>query len=112
MIDYLFHLYKSGTEPFRTLSILSEEDAIKIMRDLYMEGAIFWERFEEPAQYLRMRKQIEGYLRQTFIAKGGKPREAYPIYMTLGRSKWMQTDIDAATLATTTQIQVPLSLFQ
>ena len=112
MIDYLFHLYKSGTEPFRTLSILPEADAIQIMQDLYMKGAIFWERFEEPSQYLRMRKQIEQALRQTFIAKGGKPREAYPIYMALGRSKWMQTDIDAVTLATTEQIQVPLSLFQ
>ena len=112
MIDYLFHLYKSGTEPFRTLSILSEEDAIQIMQDLYMEGAIFWERFEDPAQYLRMRKQIEQSLRQEFIVKGGQPRESCPIYMALGRSKWMQTDIDAATLATTQQIQVPLSLFQ
>ena len=112
MIDYLIHFYRSGTEPFRTLSILSEADAIQIMQDLYMAGAIFWERFEDPTQYLRMRKQIEGYLRQTFMAKGGEPREAYPIYMTLGRSKWMQTDIDAATLATTAEIQVPLSLFQ
>jgi hypothetical protein len=112
MIDDLFHFYRSGTEPFRTLSILSEEDAIQIMRDLYVAGAVFWERFKDPAQYLRMRKQIEGYLRQTFIAKGGKPQASCPIYMTLGRSKWMQTDIDAATLATTAQIQVPLSLFQ
>ena len=30
MIGYLFHLYKSGTEPFRNLSILSEEDAIQV----------------------------------------------------------------------------------
>lgn len=112
MIDYLFHLYKSGTEPFRTLSILSEEDATTIMRELYMEGSIFWERFEDPVQYLRLRKQIEGYLRQTFIAKGGKPRESCPIYMTLGRTKWMQNDIDVVTLTTTTQIQVPLSLFE
>lgn len=112
MIDYLFHFYKSGTEPFRTLSILSEADAIRIMQDLYMEGAIFWERFENPAQYLRVRKQIEQNLRQAFIAKGGAPREACPIYMALGQTKWMQTDVDAATLATTEQIQVPLALFQ
>src|SRR6266508_4111406 len=112
MIGYLFHLYKSGTEPFRTLSILSEEDAIKIMRDLYMEGAIFWERFEDATQYLRMRKQIEQNLRQAFIVKGGEPHQVDPIYRTLGKSKWMQTDIHAATLATTTQTQMPLSLFQ
>jgi hypothetical protein len=112
MIDNLFHFYKSGTEPFRTLSVLPEADAIRIMQDLYMAGAIFWERFEDPAQYLRLRKQIEQSLQQAFIVKGGKPLESCPIYMALGRSKWMQTDIDAITLATTAQIQVPLSLFQ
>jgi hypothetical protein len=112
MIDYLVHLYKIGTEPFRTLSMLSEEDAIQIMQGLYMEGSIFWERFKDPAQYLGLRKQIEQSLRQAFIAKGGIPREACPIYMALGRSRWMQTDLDAVTRATTTEIEVPLSLFQ
>jgi len=112
MIDFLLHLYKRGTEPFRTLSSLPEADAIQIMQDLYMEGAIFWERFQEPAQYLRLRKQIEESLRQAFIGKGGKPREAFPIYMVLGRTKWMQYEIDEATLATTAEIQIPLSLFQ
>jgi hypothetical protein len=112
MIDHLIHFYRSGTEPFRTLSSLPEGEAIQMMQELYVEGAIFWDRFKEPAQYLRMRKQIEQSLRQAFIAKGGMPREAYPIYMVLGRSKWMQNDLDAATLATTNQVQVPLSLFR
>ena len=112
MIDTLLHLYKSGTEPFRSLSSLPEEVAIRIMQDLYMEGAIFWERFQQPAQYLRLRKQIEQSIRQSFIEKGGMPREAYPIYMALGRTKWMQNELDAPTLATTTEIQVPLCLFR
>lgn len=111
MIDHLLHFYRSGTEPFRTLSMLPEGDATQIMQGLYIKGAIFWERFKEPAQYLRLRKQIEENLRQAFIAKGGVPEETYPIYMVLGRSKWMQVDLDAATLATTAQVQVPLSLF-
>ncbi|HLO17614.1 MAG TPA: hypothetical protein VK206_22480 [Anaerolineales bacterium] len=112
MIDYLIHFYRSGTEPFRSLSLLAEDDAIQIMQSLYVEGAVFWERFKDPAQYLRMRKQIEQNLRQAFLAKGGMPQQAYPIYMVLGWSKWLQADLDAATLATTAQIQVPLSLFR
>src|SRR5215213_11679938 len=59
-----------------------------------------------------MRKQIEQVLRQAFIAKGGMPQEAYPIYMVLGRSKWILNDLDDATLSTTAQVNVPLSLFQ
>lgn len=112
MINHLVHLYKRGTEPFRTLSALREEDAISIMQSLYRAGSIFWERFEDPVAYLRLRKQIEQGIRETFIAKGGMPREPHPIYMTFGRTRWMQNDLDALTLATTTEIEVPLSLFQ
>src|SRR5512138_3982128 len=112
MIDYLVHLYKIGTEPFRTLSSLPEGEAIQIMQSLYMPGSIFWERFEDPAGYLRLRKQIEQQIRQTFIAKGGLPREVHPIYMAFGRTRWMLNCIDALTLATTTQIEVPLALFE
>jgi hypothetical protein len=111
MIDHLIHFYRCGTEPFRTLSMLPEENAIEIMQGLYVEGAVFWERFKDPAQYLQMRKQIEAHVRQAFIAKGGAPRESYPIYMVLGRSKWLRNDLDATTLSTTAQVEVPISLF-
>ena len=111
MIDYLVHLYKRGTIPFQSLSALSDMDAIDLMQALYMEGSVFWERFKEPADYLQLRKQVEEWLRREFVAKGGQPRAAYPIYMAWGRSKWMETMLDATTLATTLEIQVPLSAF-
>lgn len=112
MIDRLIHLYKRGAEPFRTLSALPEEESISIMKSLYRAGSIFWERFEDPIAYLRLRKQIEQSIREAFIAKGGMPREAHPIYMAFGRTRWMQTSLDAVTLATTTEIELPISLFQ
>jgi hypothetical protein len=111
MIDYLIHAYKIGTEPFRSVSALPDAEALGIMRDLYMEGSIFWERFENPAGYLQVRRQVEEWLRCEFIAKGGKPQTSYPIYMILGRPVWIETMLDAPTLATTVQIQIPLSIF-
>jgi hypothetical protein len=111
MIDFLLHAYKIGTEPFRTLSALPDEEALGIMKDLYMKGSIFWERFEDPAGYLQLRRQVEEWLRREFIAKGGKPRNQYPIYMMFGRSKWVRTLLDAPTRATTVEIEVPLCLF-
>ena len=111
IIDHLLHLYKRGTEPFRTLSALPEEEAISIMRSLYVAGSIFWERFEDPLAYLRLRKQIEQSIRETFIAKGGLPHEVHPIYMAFGRTRWMQNGLDAVTVATTTEIEVPLGWF-
>lgn len=111
MIDYLIHFYRKDTVPFRSLSALSDGEAMQFMRDLYIEGSIFWERFKDPAEYLQARRQIEQWLRQEFIAKGGAPQESYPIYMILGRSKWLLTAADAVTVATTAEIHVPLSLF-
>jgi hypothetical protein len=112
MIDYLIHAYRRGADPFRSLSALSDMEAMQRMKDLYVEGAVFWERFKDPAQYLQARRKVEQWLRREFMAKGGKPQAPYPIYMVLGRSKWIQTMLDAGTLATTIEIQVPLSIFR
>ncbi len=111
MLDSLSHLYKRGTIPFRTISALADAEAIDVMQSLYMEGAVIWERFKEPAEYLKLRKQVEEWVRREFIAKGGRPRAEYPIYMVWGRSKWMETMVDEITLATTEEIHVPLSMF-
>lgn len=112
MLDYLIHIYRRSAEPFRSLSALSDEEALAHMHNLYMAGAIFWERFQDPAQYLHARRQTEHWLRQAFVAKGGRPQAAYPIYMIWGRTQWMESVVDDATLTTTAEIQVPLALFQ
>jgi len=111
MLETLAYLYKRGAVPFRSISALSDAEAIKIMQGLYMEGSVIWERFKEPGDYLQLRRQVEEWLRREFIAKGGQPRTDYPIYMVWGRSKWMETMSDEITLATTVEIQVPLSAF-
>jgi len=111
MIDCLIHAYKKGAEPFRSLSALSDAEAVRAMKELYVEGAVIWERFREPADYLRGRRQVEDWLRREFIAKGGRPRADHPIYMVFGRSKWLATMLDPATLASIEEIEVPLAAF-
>ncbi len=112
MVDYLIHLYQKGSEPFRSLSALPDDEAVRIMRSLYRAGSVYWERFEDAAQYLAMRRQTENWLRQEFLAKGGCPRDPYPIYMVWGRTKWLETAMNPVTVATTAEIQVPLALFE
>lgn len=108
MIDYLIHAYRRGADPFQSLSALSDMEAMHrktcMLRRL-SSG-------KDPAQYLQARRQVEQWLRREFIAKGGRPQAPYPIYMVLGRSKWIQTMLDATTLATAVQIEVPLSIFR
>lgn len=110
-IDSLVHLYARGGEPFRSLSYLSDDEALALMRSLYRPDAVYWDRFEDPAAYLQARRHVEDWLRREFIAKGGRPQERYPVYMVLGRTQWMQAAVNELTLATTSEIEVPLALF-
>ena len=110
MIDYLVHVYGINTEPFQSLSALPDKEALQIMEALYVEGELFWERFENPKGYLDHRKQVEQWLREGFIAKGGEPQEVYPIYMVLGRPKWEEKRMSVALQTTLRDIEVPLSI--
>ncbi len=111
MIDYLTHYYRKNTLPFRSLSALSDDEAQQIMAGLYLAGSVLWERFKDPAWYLQARRQVEAWLRASFLAKGGRPRDPYPLYLVLGQSGWFLKMADAATLALTAEIRVPLSIF-
>jgi hypothetical protein len=109
MPGFLLHVFRRGSQPLRTLSALPDEEALRIMRGLYREGSTFWERFQDPAGYLGFRRQVEAAIRNAFIAKGGKPVDAHPVYLVVGRPRWMETAADRVTLETTEMIEVPLS---
>lgn len=108
MIDFLTYYYRRGTEPFRSLSALPEAEAIQIMDGL-SDDTPFGARFKDPEGYLRARRQTEQWTREEFIAKGGQPREAYPIPMVLGESGWMVRH--APDPAAHGEIRIPLSAF-
>jgi hypothetical protein len=108
MIDYLTHYYSIDKEPFQSLSALSDEEAIKIMEEL-CDDTPYGERFKDPLQYLKDRKDTERWVREAFIAKGGKPKDEFPIPMVLGSSKWL---VEAAPdREKHGEIRIPLSLF-
>ena len=109
MIDYLTYYYMQGTDPFRSLSALPDEEAIEIMAEL-CDDTPFGTRFKDPVQYLHNRNQTELWVREAFMAKGGLPLEAYPIPMVLGSSKWMLEH--APDPEAHGEIQIPLSVFE
>ena len=108
MIDYLTHYYSSDKEPFQSLSALSDEEAIEIMEKL-CDDTPYGERFKNPIQYLKKRKDTEQWVREEFIAKGGRPKDPYPIPMVLGSSKWLVKA--APDPAKHGEIRIPLSIF-
>jgi len=107
-ISYLTHYYHKDQEPFRTLSALPDADAIRIMRSL-IDDTPFGARFKNPEQYLRERRATEVWVRVGFIAKGGKPKDAYPISMVLGESPWMVENLPDREKHG--EIRLPISLF-
>jgi hypothetical protein len=108
MIDYLTHYYSIDKEPFQSLSALPDEEAIKIMEKLY-DDTPYGERFKNPVQYLKDRKDTEQWVREGFIAKGGRPKDKYPIPMVLGSSKWLVKA--APDREKHGEIRIPLSVF-
>ncbi|MFP4461087.1 MAG: hypothetical protein ACLFQE_02710, partial [Thermotogota bacterium] len=59
-------------------------------------------------RYIRERRQTEQWVRESFITKGGKPIETYPIYMVLGKCKSLDDSVAKCELQ---KIEIPLSYF-
>lgn len=76
--DYLTYFFREGQAPFEVLSDLDEPVAERIlMQDTHWRA---------DGTYLAHRKRHERLLGEKFIAKGGRPKRQYPIYMILGDS--------------------------
>ncbi len=88
MIDYLTHYYSIDKGPFQSLSALPQSEAIRIMQTL-CDDTPYGERFKNPLQYLKDRKDTEQWVREGFLAKGGRPKDPFPIPMVLGSSTWI-----------------------
>lgn len=49
--------------------------AVQVLQELYIEGAVGWDRFKDPEGYLQARRHMEQWLHEAFIAKEGRPVE-------------------------------------
>ena len=80
-----FVVHYSRGEPFRTLSGSPRARWASIVEALDDSNAWGLSRFSDP-KYLNDRLLVEERLRERFIAKGGTPTLAHPIYFFLGRN--------------------------
>lgn len=85
---FLYHYYEHDRGPFKNLSSLSLEAGEEVLRQLRLDADVFASKRSD--DYLKVRRDLENRARNLFIAKGGKPRQQYPHYMTLGECKWIQ----------------------
>jgi hypothetical protein len=80
-----FITHYSRSEPFRSITNVSQDRRIEIISNFNETNAWGINRFQDP-EYLEKRFVIEKQMRDEFVTKGGKPELEHPIYFFLGRN--------------------------
>lgn len=89
MNHILYHYFDKDMGPFRNLSSLPVEEALRISKQIRVDGKTFAS--QRSADYLTIRRDLERKVREQFIEKGGNPKNNYLHYMTLGACDWLET---------------------
>ncbi|MBW5449446.1 hypothetical protein GE107_25890 [Cohnella sp. CFH 77786] len=85
----LYHYFDKHIGPFRNLSSLPIERALEISNQIKQDGKMFASKRSD--DYMLIRRDLERLAREQFIAKGGKPRNPFPHYMTLEPCDWLKS---------------------
>jgi hypothetical protein len=65
----------------------SEDDLLAFMKTYLPEEKLF---HKDPSRYITKRRETELWLYTAFLQKGGRPLCSKPIYMTLGKSCYIE----------------------
>ncbi len=84
----LYHYYDCSRGPFVNLSDLPLAEAERILAAIRHAGQTFASK--RAPDYLTIRRDLEQRVRSLFEAKGGRPRRAWPHYMTVGACSWLR----------------------
>ena len=107
--DNITHYFRRGTPPFRSLSSLSDNKAVDIMKSLYDE-TLFGRRFKDPAQYLQNRRLIRKKGKRGIHIKGRPADFGLPYLFCVGKSRWLIEHSPDSSLHM--EIQICLSDFE
>ena len=82
---YITHYYYPGTDPWKNIMLLSEEEAFRVAGKLakaHPNTASFG-RFADFENYYPARKRADEFVRNEFVKMGGKPKLPHPYCFTL-----------------------------
>ena len=89
---YLTHYYYPGTIPLGNLLLLPKNEAFsaaKALADAHPDTQIFF-RFADFENYYALRMAADAYVREKFLALGGKPALAHPYSFVLFESDYLK----------------------
>ena len=89
---YITHYYYPGTDPWKNIMNLSEDEAFKAAKGLAEAhpDTISFGRFADFENYYPNRKKADEYVRETFIRLGGKPELKHPYSFTLMECEYLR----------------------
>ncbi len=89
---YITHYYYPGTDPWKNIMNLPEEEAFRLageLADAHPETMSFY-RFADFVNYHPLRKNADARVRARFTELGGKPELAHPYCFVLGESEYLK----------------------
>jgi hypothetical protein len=104
---YLTRYYQPGEDPFISLNDLPIDQA-NIIKKIHCLKYSIGDFYAED-EYLIHRLEIEKWILNQLLLKGGNPKYAVPIYMCLGDSPKSNYDIRVDVQKNAEEIKIPLS---
>ena len=89
---FITHYYFPGTDPWKNIMNLPEEEAFRVAAELaalHPDTTSFY-RFADFRNYYPNRKRADEYVREAFIRLGGKPRLLHPYSFVLTECEYLR----------------------
>ncbi|MDF2821307.1 MAG: hypothetical protein K0R15_1748 [Clostridiales bacterium] len=104
--DFLTRYYVHGENPFNSLNDYPFEQACEIKKKHCIRNNISG--FYAEDDYLIQRKEIEKWIYNQLVTKGGNPQNTVPVYMALGESPQGDFDIRVDLQKNADEIKIPI----
>ena len=99
-MDKLFitHYYYPGTDPWKNIMNLPEQDAFKMAAELAATHpyTTSFGRFADFENYYPARKKADEYVREAFLRLGGKPKLEHPYSFALMECEYLRDWFDSS----------------
>jgi len=93
---YITHYYFPGTDPWKNIMNLPEEEAFRVAEKLASEhpDTTSFGRFADFKNYYPDRKKADGFVRDAFIKLGGKPKLLHPYSFVINECEYLRQWFD------------------
>jgi hypothetical protein len=89
---YISHYYYPGTDPWKNIMLLPEEEAFQVAKELAdaHPNTTSFGRFADFENYYPARKKADDFVRERFIELGGNPKLLHPFAFTLLECEYLK----------------------